>query len=635
MFTDSGILVTQDTRQVTLLNNFTEAARQPGTLYVYVQELPIYLSTSIAFSIFSYKLKNYPRPIVWRSASPDDKTRAEVLQILAAAPVRVDPSYVAQNSDLVEALVDPAEEETATGPDATPTPAESVPEAPRLAVLVEEPAVSEPAPTTPASLSVSGDKGEAAVEPTRPNSTGSILEQDMESDFDYDFNAVFSQAAAEVDQQAFFARDPDRAQDESTPGEGSGKSLHEFDKWIGKIEATKVALDKMKGEGNEEERIRVPSGGRAASKTPQKKPKTFLFLSTLFSGAMGLMAALILFPNTVYTLSVTPPVQTAEINLTVPASAFSSQTVSLTEEATTPTSGSEDSTTTRAVGRAAITNRTDEALVLEEGRYYLETDGARYVLLGNETLPDSIVIPPAAQETVEIPIQASEAGADYALDAGVEMELLDLVGTTLCADCEVRTTTPIVPSEQVGTRTVVEADREVLRSAIDSQIAQKRVTTYRQLAGSTTVSNPDWFKNEDSEYVFNHGVGEFADDLKLEVEVKSQLYYLPRTDLSAVLKKENPAVAKVRDIQILESTGSFGSDENITLTLLYEYEEETEIDREVIRQSLEDLETTEAQAAIQEQFPAVRRISKQDTGVSLPGVKPRINLNIVQVDPGE
>ena len=617
---DSGILVTSQTRQVTLLHNFTLAARQPGTLYVNVESLPIYLSTAIAFSIFSYKLKNYPRPIVWRSVSSDKETRVSVAELLREAPVQADLAYEPVNSDLVETLVDPADEEEVVEAASTETTPDPDPAAPGLAVLVEEP-TSEPVPAAPLPATTVEEPVSAEPEPTP---------ETAESDFDYDFNLVFSQAAAEVDQQAFFAQHPEPVETGEKP-----KSLHEFDKWIGKIEATKVALDKMKGtDGEEEERIRVPGAADIPSGARGRQPKTVLFLSTLFSGVVGLMAALILFPNTVYTLSVTPPVQTEEINLTVPTNAFSSQTVSLTEEATRPTSGSGENGTTRAVGRAAITNRTREAVVLDEGQYYLEADGARYILLGNETLPDSIVVPPEAQETVEIPIQASEAGADYTLEAGRNLELLSLVGTTLCADCEVRTITAVTPSEQVGTRTVAEADREVLRSETDSLIASKRVETYRGLAGSSTVSDPNWFQNEGSEYVFNHGVGETADELTLEVEVETRLYYLPRTDLEDVLRKENPEAAAIRDIQILSSAGSFGVDENITLTLLYEYAQETEIDREVIRESLQELGDVEAQAVIQEQFPAVRRISKQDTGVSIPGVKPRINLNIVETEPG-
>ena len=590
---DSGLLVTQDTRQVTLLNNFTQAARQPGTLYVNVESLPMYLSTSIAFSIFSYKLKSYPRPIVWRSVNEDPAIRQDVLEVLQTASIQVDSTYTP----------------VASIPETKPTPARpslqtKLPETPLKAL--PQPNIPETKPQSPSFTEASG------------------------ADFDYDFNAVFSEAAAEVNAQE--ALNQNVSQDSTGANQPRQSSLHEFDKWIGKIEATKVALDKMKTAPAQTERIRVPEAEQIPT---AKQPKTFLFLSTLFSGAVGLLAALVLFPNTVYTVSVTPAVREERIELSIPTTAFATQTVTLTEEASTLTSGSEGEEISRAVGRVEIVNRTGEAIELEQGQYYFETQGRRYVLLSNETLPPRITLPAQNQEPVGLPVQATEAGVEFGLERGVELELLDLLGRPLCQDCVVRVSEQIQATEQVGNRFVTSADQEVLRSTIDSLIAQERANTYEQLGGSATIGNSGWFQNVESEYVFDHAVGESAEELTLKVEVQTELYYLPRTDLSAVLQKENPAAVSIRDIQLVDNQGTFQNNEPISLTLLYRYEEETDLDREIIRERLEDLETPEAQASIQKDFPAVRRISKQNTGVAIPGVKPRINLNIVRTDAGE
>ncbi|NJK71388.1 MAG: hypothetical protein HC932_04015, partial [Thermales bacterium] len=64
------IHIHKDTRQKSLFDELAKVAGKDGYLVVVVKSLPIYLSTKIAFSILSYRLRNYPRRILWTS---DDK----------------------------------------------------------------------------------------------------------------------------------------------------------------------------------------------------------------------------------------------------------------------------------------------------------------------------------------------------------------------------------------------------------------------------------------------------------------------------------------------------------------------------------------------------------------------------------
>ncbi len=577
----AGIIINENTRQVVLLDNFTQASREAGTLYIQVESLPIYLSTSIAFSIFSYKLRNYPRQVVWRAKN------SEIIEVLESANLKIDYQYTKNTKQAKEEI----------------------------------------------ELAVSNITAEEKLQPPKQEikklaeeskSTPRLTEkkQEDEEPQGFNFDQFTAQNLRSVDEGVI----PENVTKDVVDGEGT-----QFDAWMKKIEATRSALDNLKGNQAPADRIRVAGNNFTQPTTqPTKRPKVFMFMSTLFSAAAALMAALILFPSSVYTLSITPPIVEDEISLSIPTSAFSKQTVTINEGSTKPTSGTENQETTRARGKVNLVNEGREPVILDGSDYYFDYNDARYVTLSNQTLPDSIVIPPGNTEPVSIDVQAANGGSEYNISAGERIEIYNLLGQSFCNDCYAVANVNIEAVESGQSKTVSLADQDVLRNTVDSLIAQKRVDTYIELASDTAVSDPSWYQNIDSTFVFNHGVGELADELNLKVDVNTNLFYLSKNELYKVLEQENSAASQIIDIDLQSTQGDFSSEGDIDITLLYRYKLKTDIDRESITDTLKEQDLDIAKEVIQSEFPSVKRIAKQETGVSIPGVSPRVNVNIVE-----
>lgn len=580
-----GITINENTRQVVLLDNFTkEASKGTDTLYVYVDSLPIYLSTSIAFSIFSYKLKNYPRQILWRTKNP------EIVEVLESANLDVDHLYTHEAQKEKKKIEDTVSKITA----------QKNLEPPKEQVMHLEDNLQptpEPLPHTDSQES----KQEESV---------------------FDFSSFTNSNVKSVEDGVL----PQKVVEEGEAGQKT-----EFDTWIKKIEATKSALDSLKDDKVKDERIRVAGKPVVQVDTkPVQRPKVFMFMSSLFTAAVALMAALILFPSSVYTLSVSPPIMEDQISLSIPVSAFSKQSVTINEESTKPTSGTENQETTRARGRISLLNEGSDPVVLAGSDYYFDYNSARYVMLSNQTLPESIVIPPQNTEPIVVDIQAANAGVEYNIGQGERMEIYNLLGQQFCNACYAIAETSIEAVESDQTKTVSLADQDVLRNTVDSLVAQKRVETYIDLASQTAISDPAWYKNVDSTFVFNHGVGELASELTLQVDVNTNLFYLSKNELYSVLEQENESAAEIVDVELLETSGDFGGDGDIDITLIYRYKLKTDLDKDKITKTLKQQEINEAREIIQTEFPSVKRIAQEETGVSIPGVRPRVNVNIVE-----
>jgi hypothetical protein len=579
---NSDIHVSKETRQISLLENLSSVSGVEGVLYIYIESLPIYLSTSIAFNIFNIKLKNYPRAIIWRS------TNKEVKNTITSANVSFDIDYYKNPEKFVTKHL------------------EYKPNTSKIDFIPKKEEVIIQKPSTPDYL----------------HKTSSSIEDAFQNGKEYDFTNIFEVSSEVTDQKDIFENRP------NDPSVDKRESVQDFDKWVNKIEATKHALDRMKEQ--EPDRIRVAGEQYIANETKTKKPKIFFFMSTIFSAAIGLMATLIMFPSTIYTITITPPEIEDSLIIAVRKDIFESRGVNLTESITKPTSGSGNLQTTRAIGKLKLFNNTDKPVLLPKGEYVFGTEENQYVLLSNQTLPDTITIPNTNTEELVLPIQAVNPGKDFELQDKAKMDILNLLGQQICESCYGQTVGATTISQAGGAKSVSEADRDVLRSAVDSAIAQKRIKAYSESGTTKEFSYPTWFKNEDSKFEFDHNIGDKADELKLSVEVKTKLFYLPRTSLIDIIKKQKDEIDEVVDIEIKNPTGSFSEDEEITIPLYYRYTTKSEINKQKVTDILKnEKNTTVSQAVIQNEFPSVKKISNQETGIRIPGLKPKVTVNFV------
>jgi hypothetical protein len=416
----------------------------------------------------------------------------------------------------------------------------------------------------------------------------------------------------------------------------TGKTIQDLDSWIERIEATKTALNSMKGESVDN--LETPSLQHnlkniiplppifSFNKAKRKQPQAFLFITTFFGLALVFILVMVFFPTNVYTLEVKPAEDSASINLSIPSSSFTKQSIQLNSDATIPTSGDDQTGTQRATGRVDLINRSSKTVTLTNGSFTLLKDGKRYTHLRNTTLPEEITIPPLNEKNpVNILVQSNEPGTDYNLPADTTFEILNIIGQKPCNSCYGVSTTTIQAGDGTGKKIVTEADQSLLRATVDGALAQQRITKLQEIKEEKNgvddiVVNNDWYHNTNSNYTFNPDLGQSSVQTSLTAIVQSDIYYLPKATLNELLQRENNDIDSVLELSILESNGKFGdSASDIKLKLSYKFSKKVDIDKNSIEKTIKaNQDFSKAKDEVQKNYQSITGMEKKELGIKIP-----------------
>lgn len=606
------IKITKDTFQKLLLTELSGQSKNPGDLYIFVDSLPLFLSTSIAFKIFNYQLRNYPRRVIW--AATDD--RIVHLMRLGEIPIK-------ENLDIEE--IRSLEQESAKPKQLTST---------KNLVYSEE--------LTSVDIQTEEKHGEKKQEQYSYSSVLSSINNDQSH----------SELAKISLKHLFDDGDynPSSLIDKEENESGilnNGKTIQDLDSWIERIEATKTALNSMKSDPDET--IETPSLQDnlkniiplppvfSFNKTKRSQPQAFLFITTFFSFALVFILVMVFFPTNVYTLEVKPAEDSATINLSIPSTSFTKQSIQLNADATIPTSGDDQTGTQRATGRVDLINRSSKTITLTNGSFALLKDGNKYTHLRNTTLPEEITIPAFNEKNpVSIQVQSNEPGADYNLPIDTTFEILNTIGQKPCSSCFGVSTTPIQAGDGSGKKIVTEADQSLLRATVDGALAQQRITKLQEIKEEKNgvddiVVNNDWYQNTNSNYTFSPSLGESSAQASLTASVQSDIYYLPKTTLNELLQRENNDVDNILDLSILESNGQFGDTAtDIKLKLSYKFSKKVDIDKNSIEKTIKDNQDfSKAKEEVQKKYQSITGIEKKELGVKIPWLPPATNIKYI------
>ena len=599
------IKITQDTLQKSLLSELSEQSKNPGDLYIFVETSPLFLCTSIAFKIFNYQLRNYPRRVIWATA---DQSIFHLMELGELAFKECSTIKEVENMELNSA---------------------------------------KPKALTSANISVeTTDQSVKTLDfaYTQEKKSKSIISKNGE------IIQVQSSELAKLSLKHLFNQGDYNPSSliESEENESNiikaGKSIQDLDSWIDRIEATKKALNSMKSDYTEDgteidyTHIGSVSKSGAVSKNSRKRPKVSMYMTTFFCGALVFILFMIFFPTNVYTLEVKNPEDSATINFSIPSSSYTKQMLELSSDITVPTSGDNQSGTERASGKVDLVNKSSKAINLTNGSFSLMFDGKKYIHLRNTTLPNIITVSPFNEKNpVSITVQSIDLGSDFDQPVNTVFEILNELGQKPCSSCIAIASTEIRAGDGKGNKIITESDQSLLRTSVEGVLAQQRVLKLQELRDEKNgiddvVVNNDWYRNINSNFIFSSDIGQQAIEISLKAKVESEVYYLQKSYLDELLQRENRDVDKVIEINIIESEGKFGdTPSEIKLKISYKFTKKISLDKKNVEKMLkENVDFVKVKEDIQKNYQSIKSVEKQEIGVKIPGLSPSVNIKYIK-----
>jgi len=591
------IEINSNTSKKQLLENLTREAVSIDDLYILIDSLPIFLGTTISFTVFNYQISNYPRKVFWTSQNPEvidflSNCKANTKDPESANPVIIEPKSL---------------------------PLETLQPSPVIEIQPIIPQVSTKSQSITASTEFSNFKFPEFKDFTgfKPNpsnfSVNSLLERD-----NYTPSSLLENAEPQILPQ----------QPES----------QNFDSWLTKIEATKKALTNL---SPQEETNYLPYLRPEPEIQPnfiqiKSAPKLVRILATSLVFSLIAVVFLVLFPTKAYTLEIRQVPIEEGATLEVPQNKFSSKQTSLSVETEIPASGQKEVQTERSTGKVALINRGSKEVTLNNGSFRLVNNGKEYQSITNSSLPKSFSIPAknninTGDTSLEFQIQATKTGSEYNLDENTRFDIENLLGQKVCSSCFAVATTQIKNTNLSGKKMVTDADQSLLRTNSEALLDQKKVKEIPKLQEENIFTNSSWFKNLDSKYTFNKNIGDETEKVSLKVDVSTQVYYLPQIEIEKLLQAKNQEINKFTDVTLIETTGIFdGSDKKLKLKMYYTYTKKTSLDKEEITQVLTEKNFDIAKSDIQKKYPSIKNIDKKETGVQVPGLPSKVDINLVE-----
>ncbi|MBC7472466.1 MAG: hypothetical protein H7196_04385 [candidate division SR1 bacterium] len=609
------IKITKDTFQKLLLTELSGQSKKPGDLYIFVESLPIFLSTSIAFKIFNYQLRNFPRQIIW-TASED-----RVLQLMKLGEIPIKPHLTKEeilsyehNSSTPKQLINNTD-----------------------VSIVEKKVTTSLTLSSLSTISIhnSEKRAELPLQTTNLKDNSKILLKEL-------FQSSDSNRSVSID-------------DENMDSDilSKGKTLQDLDSWIDRIEATKKALNSMKSEEELESDSNIEpqtntklvvENKNFSSFLPfrqnKKQPRAYLFITSFFSCALIFILGMVFFPTNVYTLEVNSPVDLATINLSIPSTAFANQAIKTNATTSIATSGDNQNRSERALGRIDLINKSSKPVSLSNGAFSLVKDGKTYTHLRNTTLPDQIILAPFNDRSpVTITVQATELGSDSNQPVNSIFEILNILDQKPCSSCFGISTSEIIAGSAIGKKVVTEADQSLLRTTVDGMLAQQKISKIQALKEEKSgiddiIVNNDWYNNTNSSYVFKPNLGDSSLDTSLDATVDSDVYYMPQVTLNEILQRENENVDKVTDVNIVESVGQFKEQAtDIKIKVNYKFTKKLNIDKKQIEKTItSNTDFANVKEKIQKEYQGIINIDKKELGIKIPFLSPATNIKYIQTN---
>jgi len=632
------IKVDVSTSKQQLLEKLAISAEEKGDLVLSLTGLPTFLTTHIAFTVFNYQISNYPRKILWTSENQ------ELLNFLIEAEVPILPQKVADPNALsvqsqvrdVQILkknishkdqpfqVEPALEKNITTQVILP---EFSPQKQQAKINQQQ--------VKPETIKQKKFLSKKAVEKTKPEiSAKSLLSEKQGYKQSSLIASHFSKEKLEnsklgidlgIDEENLedFDLKSEKVKNNKKEENYVNNVNQDLDSWLERIDSTRESLEKLN--------ISQTFG----LKPKKKKNKFNPFKNRFVNYGLGIflfvslvVGIVLFFPTRVYTIDLTPISKERTADIKIPVSDFGTDPVALEASAIRELDTNATQVVDRSIGQVRIVNSSGSTISFDrEGIFLIANNGNSYRQVAQAGDPFTFRLTPGS--SVEITIQATANGESYNLERGEVLRITNLKNASLGNRISATVLDKINNVVTTTDKIVTQENLNSLKAQVRDDFSKKAEQEVAQKNQTEVFALPGWYKDYSPEYTFNQEVGAIAENVEVKARADTEIYYLNKFKIEEYLKQNFSEIDEVNEVSLNSSEGSFGSVNNlININLDFVFLEKPLLDKQFISSTLANKEFEEAETDLRRKYPAIQSISENKSGIEIPGLPSRINLEI-------
>lgn len=363
------------------------------------------------------------------------------------------------------------------------------------------------------------------------------------------------------------------------------------------------------------------------------KKNTLIAAITSFSFAVIIFFFFLsFFPTQAYTLQISPIGGQNKTEFELNLQQFESQNLTINIEEKIPTTGKQKIELPKSIGKFQLVNRGNSPVYLTNGGFLAFIENKRYFHKFNPTLPSTIIIPTFNENSkMEIELEAENKGDNYNLTTNISLNITNLKGERVCDNCFAKTLEEIKNSKINLQNIVSEDDKKKLTEMIENSINKKILTEIEKISQDdpNILTNKNWYKIIDKNYQLNSEVGKPISELSSLSSFNITLWSLKKDQITKLIKEKDDKIFVVNDLKLENSTGSI-EQKSFKISVNYNYLQYENLSRDEIIQELAQKPIEEVQKQLQVKYLGLQNIQKEEKGFKIPGVNPRINLNIIK-----
>ena len=311
---------------------------------------------------------------------------------------------------------------------------------------------------------------------------------------------------------------------------------------------------------------------------------------------------------------------------------FESQNLVINTTEKIATTGKQKIELPKSTGKFQLINRGNSPVYLTNGGFLTFIENKRYFHKFNPNLPGTITIPGLNENSkMEIELEAENKGDNYNLVNGVSLNIANLKGDGVCDNCFAKTVEEIKNSKTSPQNIVSEEDKKKLLEIDQDSINKKIASEIEKMIqnNSNILVHKDWYKIIDKNSQLNSEIGKPTSELVSSNSLNITFWSLKKDQIIKLIKEKDDKIFVVNDLTLENSIGS-AEQKSFKVTVNYNYLQYENLSRDEIIQELEQKPVEEVQKLLQIKYSGLQNIQKEEKGIKVPGINPRINVNIVK-----
>lgn len=601
------LTINSNTNKSTLIQKLAHESAKDGKLSIYVDSLPDFLDTPVAFTVFNYQLSNYPRSIVWTTESD------QIFNFLSECKVdAVKPSTDSANQiEPVAAAIYDNQEKVV-----------------KSVVLTLE-SLETKTPTQPSENNLLTTK-EDLIEPVaKPQNIESKPKPSLSP-----INKIPVISASDlVSHNSYTPSDLIKDKKNINKEDVSNSPEQDWDIWLQKIESTRQALNQnyTKLSQIEESSFTAPSPKYTPPQTNSKvRNRLMRTFTAAASFSLVVVLSLLAFPTRVFTFDLVKITTTEEFVLTINKSTFKKKTLPLENEDSVIPTKPEIVNLNRANGRVRLVNERGGSLQFSNGKINLIDKNNRYYRhLPVAADPNLFVIKGYSKDTY-INVESSKPGPGYELKNGERLRITNLKGENIGGSFYGIVTTDISTKKETGKYLVQNEDKQKLEEKLKNNLQTKPLS--ETVVGESLDGFLVWPQEETLDlpiytFEFSSKVGEVVAILKGKIKASYNFQTLSQEDIIDILMQKNSAIESVNNLEIIADPEF--EDDLVRIPLSYEYVLNNDIDKNKVLEEIEGgSDSSDLENKLSTDHPYIANIKSEEKGLKLPGIPSLIDLKI-------